>query len=179
MCIKVFKKEVNIYYRFICLLPFIIVILFLNNVVTYILLAILLFIDCLRRRDFLFLIMSLITFIFFLINNLLLIKLILITDYIMYFMISKDYIIDNDFDNLYTSNRKEISNLLEKGEIDDKIMKQIYIKTKFDIKMRNEYNLLRFKKNNNIHKDNLNNILYISSRLIILFLSILIGSCVI
>ncbi len=94
-------------------------------------------------------------------------------------MISKDYIIDNDFDNLYTSNRKEISNLLEKGEIDDKIMKQIYIKTKFDIKMRNEYNLLRFKKNNNIHKDNLNNILYISSRLIILFLSILIGSCVI
>ena len=180
MCINVFEKEIDIYYRYVCLLPFLVVIILSNNIITYILLGIMLFIGNMKKDNILFLIMIIITFICFFINNLLLIKIVLMIDFLLYFIIDNKKQIDNNFDSLYYKNKEKISNILKKGEIDDKIMNEVYIKTKNDIKMKQETSLLRFKKNKYYNqKDNLNNILYVSFHLIILFMSILIGSCVI
>ena len=153
MCIKVYKKEINIYYKCICLLSYITVIILSNNVITYLVLSMFLIFN--TKNEKLFFLTSLFaTILVFIINNMFLIKVYLIICYIIYFILYREE----------ETNKKVILNNLGKGDIDDKIIR---------IK---ENELIRFKKDK--YSNNLDVIYYLSLHLIILFLSILIGSCV-
>ena len=187
MCINVFKKEVDIFYRVICLIAFGIVIIFSNNIATYFLLGLFLLFGCLKKEKLNIFILIIITIIAFLINNFFLIKIILIIDYAFYFMgdnyIKKDVSkksTDKYYDTIYNSNKKKITNVLEKGDIDSKIIKEIEDKTKVDLEKKKENLLLRYHQDKvYIKKNNSDIIYYVAFHLIILFLSILIGSCAI
>ena len=182
MCIKVFKKEINMYYRGICLLSFVTVIMFSNNIVTYIILGIMFALINLRKQNMTLYISLIITLIVLLVNNLLLIKIILCIDYILYFILFEEKEIkkkDVYFESVYKDNQKKISSILEKGEIDSKIKNDIYNKTVSDVRKKNENKLLRFNSSDYSYYDTRPNYYYVIFHLIILFLSILIGSCVI
>lgn len=176
MCINVFEKKINDYYRDICLLSFAVVIIFSNNLATYIILGIMYLLFNLKKEKMHIYLLIVMTILIFIINNTMLIKIMLSIDYVLYFLLieekrKKDFY----FDTIYEENNKEITNLLGKGEIDNKIKNVIYHKTINDIKKKKDNQLLRFDNNYDIKT----NCYYVIMHLIILFLSILIGSCVI
>ncbi len=190
MCIKVYEEEISYYYRFICLITFIIVVLFSNNIVTYAILLVLVFIRNVKKQSILvdgLFILTFITFILSIIfDNYVFLKLILIADYTIYFLeITKisDVKIKEEKNNkifniIHAYNKKRI---LEKGDkIDNKIMNEVYQKSVADMNEKEEVQMLRFMDNkkysNNINSDDT---LYVVFHLIILFVSILIGSCAI
>lgn len=178
MCINVFEKEINDYYRDICLLSFAIVIIFSNNIATYIILGIMYLIFNFKIEKMYVYLLIIMTLLIFIINNMMLIKIILSIDYVLYFLLIEEKRKKNlYFDNIYEENNKKITNFLGKGEIDNKIKNDIYHKTIDEMKKRNENRLLRFDNDN--YYDTKSNCYYVIIHLIILFLSILLGSCVI
>ena len=65
------------------------------------------------------------------------------------------------------------------SKIDNRIKNDIYNKTVSDVRKKNENKLLRFNSSDYSYYDTRPNYYYVIFHLIILFLSILIGSCVI
>ncbi len=192
MCIKVYEEEINSYYRFICLITFLIVILFSNNIVTYAILLVLVFIRNVKKQSVLIDSLFILSFIIFIIsiifNYYFLLKIMIIINYMIYFLeirSIRDLNVKEKKDNrlfndIYDYNKKKISNQLKKGEkIDNKIMNEVYKKSLSDLQRKQEVRLLRFASKKNSYNINSDNTYYVAFHLIILFISILIGSCAI
>ena len=168
-----YDEEIDINYRYICLITFAIILLFSNNIITY---AILLFIVILRNVkketalvniSFIFTFIALL-FVLFL-DNYLLLKVMIIIDYCLYFL---DI---NSINNL----KDKKNSFRKKGEkIDNKTVDEL---NSYEIMKKNELKFLRFNNTNDnyITIKNKDNVSYVVFHLIILFISILIGSCAI
>ena len=149
------KNEVDLVYRFICTITFLVTIFFLNNYITTIVLLIFFFLCIHHFGNYFFSFLAILSFIFliicYIIKNYSLLNILVIIDYSCYFL--------SDSKNEYEE------------EIDD---------DDENIKLT-EDELIRFKKEGMIAKDyfNIKNTSYLTIHLGLLFLAILVGSCVI
>ncbi len=156
------KDQIDLIYRVICLVAFIMVILFDNSLITLIGLEFVFFLLTYKEEKAFYVALYLFSFIFsclgYVAANYGLIKFILIIDYIVYYLNipSLNILVKKTID-YYANNKKERDIKEESEEISE-----------------NEY--YRFKTNNNLKRHlSLQETFYITIHLILLFISILVG----
>lgn len=157
------KEKIDLIYRVICLLTFMFVTLLVKNIITLAILILFFYFSIKKENDLVYFFLSILTFLSFAVgyvaDNYTLLKLMLMIDYIYYFLSIPSV---NALINSMLSRKKEESADL-KGEI-------------------SEEELFRFKNIKNKKKKrelNLSGTIYLTFHLGILFLSIVVGSCVI
>lgn len=157
------KEKIDLIYRVICLLTFMFVTLLVKNIITLAILILFFYFSIKKENDLVYFFLSILTFLSFAVgyvaDNYTLLKLMLMIDYIYYFLSIPSV---NALINSMLSRKKEESADL-KGEII-------------------EEELFRFKNIKNKKKKrelNLSGTIYLTFHLGILFLSIVVGSCVI
>ena len=172
--------------RIICLLTFIIVIMFIDNIYTLAILTIFVFFMIGFNKGIFFIVLFILHIIGFMIgyfyNSYILFRLLLIISCSYYFINNYYYnerIISNTdnndiYDKLYKKNKNKLLNIYKEGELIDKIVKD---KTDSDYELLKDKIIEKNNKKNNIIT--VQEILYVFTHFAFLFLSIIIGSCVI
>ena len=157
------KEKIDLIYRVICLLTFMFVTLLVKNIITLAILILFFYFSIKKENDLVYFFLSILTFLSFAVgyvaDNYTLLKLMLMIDYIYYFLSIPSV---NALINSMLSRKKEESADL-KSEM-------------------SEEELFRFKNIKNKKKKrelNLSGTIYLTFHLGILFLSIVVGSCVI
>ena len=161
--------------KIICLLTFISVIIFINNLYTLGLIAIFIFIflKIINYRVVILIILNIIGFIIGYISNNLILLIVVLVITCCYYYLENDSLVSDDkndiiYQKLYQKNQKKISKILKEGEVIDKEM----IKEKTD----NDYEIV---KNNFIYSNHksfsMNDLYYVLIHLSCLFISIIIG----
>ena len=143
------NNRVSLIYRIICLLVFIIVVIYTNSFITLAILSLVFYLVTRNRYGYIMVLEHTLTIIMFLIayftNSYFLLRLVLIFDLIYYFIFivyKKDQITSNIYDN--------------------------YVSSKYLIRFANG-------KRKDIENNNMLNTMYVTIHLVILFVSILVG----
>lgn len=165
------KSKINLIYRIICLLVYIIVILFSENIATNIILSVLFLIITKKENNLFFIFLYFMTFMFFFVshmnNNYMLFKTILVIDYIYYFLNipSIKYFINKLVDKIFY----KITTLKqEERSIDKKQNKDSYYEYMRFSQFRRSLKSLSLKSD-------LLTTTYVTIHFVILFLSIMVG----
>lgn len=178
--------NISLICRIICLLTFVLVIIFIDNLYVLGILACIIFILVRLDNNIIISIIMILNFIGFMAGyvngSFLLLRILLIISYSYYFLKDNIYkekvkIIDNKdmlYDKILKRNENKIKSIM-KGEIVD----QEIIKDKSDYDFM-EYQHKGFEKKYSINKDiSMQEVFYVLVHLFLLFISIIIGSCVI
>lgn len=157
------KEKIDLIYRVICLLTFMFVTLLVKNIITLAILILFFYFSIKKENDLVYFFLSILTFLSFAVgyvaDNYTLLKLMLMIDYIYYFLSIPSV---NALINSMLSRKKE-----ESADLENEM---------------SEEELFRFKNIKNKKKKrelNLSGTIYLTFHLGILFLSIVVGSCVI
>lgn len=181
MCIEMFRNtNISLICRIICLLTFIMVILLVDNLYSLAILTIVIFIIGINKSVSLIilLILHIIGFMIgYFYSSYVLFRLLLVISYCYYFLKDfsfrkKNITYSNIYDNLFKKNKDKLLNISKEGDLIDKIVKD---KTDY------EYQILKdkivFSDRNKVIS--MQEIFYVCVHMAFLFLSIVIGSCVI
>lgn len=157
------KEKIDLIYRVICLLTFMFVTLLVKNIITLAILILFFYFSIKKENDLVYFFLSILTFLSFAVgyvaDNYTLLKLMLMIDYIYYFLSIPSV---NALINSMLSRKKEKSTDLENEMSEEELFRFKNIKNK---KKKRELNL--------------SGTIYLTFHLGILFLSIVVGSCVI
>ncbi len=180
------NNNISLICRIICLLTFVSVILFVDNLYVLGILAIIVFLLVRLDNNIFISILMVLNFIGFMVGYTckyyILIRLLLVISYSYYYLkdnvkykkieIFSNY--DIIYDKLFKRNQKKLKNIKEGEVIDKDIIKN---KTEYDLEeFKNRGFVKTYQKNNNI---SMQEIFYVLFHLFLLFISIIIGSCVI
>lgn len=179
------NKEIKIIDRLVCLLTFILVILFIDNLYTLIILGLFIFslvkFDDHFKRLFLIIFMLIGVILGYFYYNFILLRISLIIGFIVYFFYDYQkngkceiiYHNDDIYDKIYKRNEKKY-NKIKKGELIDKeIIKDKTISDYNELKNNINFSFSSLKSISSLE------ISYVTLHLLFLFVSIILGSCVI
>lgn len=181
------KNNVDYIFRLICLITFSVIIILTDNIYTLAILSIFVFFFINVLKNFFVSIILLINFIGFIVGyatgSLILFKISLMIIYIYYFLYNYETDLKDEQKNqdiykkIFVRNENKISQKFKKGEVIDKeIIKDKSDSDYNDISFNYQF---RFKNNNKKKNIAIFDVWYVVFHLTFLFISIMIGSCVI